>query len=195
MIAHLTGQIKSKGTHSVIIDVNGVGYEVCVSLNTFYELPLENQTVSLFIHTYVREDQLVLFGFLKPQEKSIFQKLLKVSGVGPKVAMTLLSGLSPNELVESITSQNSGKLKGIPGVGQKTAEKIIIELKGKLKWEPPLASAHTNGDSKYQETLSALVNLGYNRAQTERALANIAWQSSMTLEEAIKRALKEISGK
>lgn len=196
MIAHLTGQIKSKGTDSVIVDVQGVGYQLHVSLHSFYELPPEGSEVSLHVHTHVREDQITLFGFLTAQEKMVFGQLLKVNGIGPKSAMTVLSGLSPSEIIQAVVLQDSARFKNIPGIGQKTAERILLDLKGKLTPDPTASkSPHINGDSTYQEALSALVNLGYPRAHAEQALTKVGWVPGLPLEAAIKEALKQLAGK
>ncbi|MDO8527629.1 MAG: Holliday junction branch migration protein RuvA [Deltaproteobacteria bacterium] len=192
MIAHLTGTLKTKTTDQVIVDVGGVGYLVFVSLHTFYELPPETIEVSLFIHTHLREDQLSLFGFLSLKEKTLFQQLLKVTGIGPKLALTLLSGLNPGEIIEAIASGDVLKLKATPGIGQKTAERIILDLKGKVVSEGPAAKT-VNGSHMYDEALSALTHLGYTRPQAERALEKIDWQQGLHLKEAIRQGLKNLA--
>ena len=132
MIAHLKGTIHSKSTNQVVVEVNGVGYQIFVSLNTFYELPPEGFEIFLYIYSHIREDQFTLFGFLNIDEKNLFQQLLKVTGIGPKLALTLLSGLSAHEIGTAIANGDVMKLKAIPGIGQKTAEQIIWILKGKI---------------------------------------------------------------
>ena len=196
MIAQLQGRLQSKAAGTVIVNVQGVGYELHVSLQTFYELPPEGSEICLHVHTHVREDQLTLFGFATLQEKMVFLQLLKVSGVGPNLAMTVLSGMTPKEVIAAVSQQDSARFKNIPGIGQKTAERILLDLKGKLALEGlPSSEIHTNGDSTYQEALSALTNLGYPRAQAERALAQVAWQETPTLEVSIRAALKQMMAK
>lgn len=191
MIAHLKGIMQSKTTDHIVVDVHGVGYQISVSLNTFYELPPEEMEVSLHIHTHVREDQLSLFGFLNLEEKRLFQELLKVSGIGPKLAMTLLSGLSPYEMTQAIIQANVMPIKAIPGIGQKTAERIILDLKGKIgQWDQGIK--RISASQTYDETLSAFTHLGYTRLQAERALEKMDWTKGMTLQEAIKQGLKNL---
>jgi Holliday junction DNA helicase RuvA len=195
MIAKLTGKLAYKCPQHVIIDVNGVGYRVLVSFNSFSSLPEVNETVDIFTHTYLREDQLTLYGFVTPEEKEIFQKFISVSGVGPKMALTILSGTKPAEIAQAICNENTGFLQSIPGVGQKTAKRIVIELKDKMK---NYMSAETEesrplADRLYDDVLSALTNLGYQRALAEKAIKKCAWDEKTTLENAIRDTLKEIS--
>lgn len=192
MIAHLKGLVHSKTTDHIVIDVHGVGYQIFVSLNTFYELPPEGMEVSLHIHTHVREDQLNLFGFLSPNEKNLFQQLLKVSGIGPKLAMTLLSGLTPFEISEAIAQGDAAQLKAIPGIGQKTAERIILDLKGKVQAQTP-ALKRLSGSQTYDEALSALTHLGYTDPQAEKALEKLDWTHGLNLKEAIRQGLKNLA--
>ncbi|OGQ05211.1 MAG: Holliday junction DNA helicase RuvA [Deltaproteobacteria bacterium RIFCSPLOWO2_01_44_7] len=192
MIAHLKGILKLKSTEHIIIDVNGVGYQVSVSLNTFYELPPEEMEVSLHIHTHVREDQLTLFGFLSLNEKSLFQQLIKVSGIGPKSAITLLSGMTPHEMAEAIANGDSAKLKSIPGIGQKTAERILIDLKGKIQ-APISSSKRPSASQTYDEALSALTHLGYTRGQAEQSLQRLDWTKASSLETVVKEGLKNLA--
>src|SRR3989338_1222017 len=192
MIAHLKGILKLKSTEHIIIDVNGVGYQVSVSLNTFYELPPEEMEVSLHIHTHVREDQLTLFGFLSLNEKSLFQQLIKVSGIGPKSAITLLSGMTPDEMAEAIANGDSAKLKSIPGIGQKTAERILIDLKGKIQ-APISSSKRPSASQTYDEALSALTHLGYTRGQAEQSLQRLDWTKASSLETVVKEGLKNLA--
>lgn len=180
MIAHLRGRLLSKTPQSVVVEAAGVGYEVAISIPTFTALPGEGEEVSLLIHTHVREDILALFGFTTPVEKKLFEKLLGISGVGPKLAITVLSGLPPERLVAAIQGQDHASLTRIPGVGKKTAERIVMELKDKLQ---ELASAPIAGTSTpvSEDVLSALVNLGYPRASAQKSVeAAIARDSNVS---------------
>lgn len=191
MIASLKGILKTKATDSIIVDCQGVGYQVFVSLNTFYELPLENHTIDLHIHTHITQDHWSLYGFLNPEEKIIFQQLIKVSGIGPKMALNLLSGLNPYEVAQAISKGDAAALTKIPGIGQKTAERIIVDLKGKI-----LASAKAlskpQASQTYDEALSALIHLGYTRGQAEGSLSKLNWEKGFSLEEAIRQSLKNL---
>lgn len=195
MIAQLTGTLTYKSPHMLIVDVKGVGYAVSVSLTTFSALPEEGNEVALMIHTHVREDQLVLYGFITPDEKCLFAHLLSVSGVGPKVALGILSGIPPEQLAGAITSGDTARLNSIPGVGRKTAERIILDLKDKLARDPAIqatpAATQQNAPA-YDDALSALTNLGYKKVAAEKALSTIEWSASVQLETAIKDALKEL---
>jgi Holliday junction DNA helicase RuvA len=166
VIAHLRGKLMQKDPARVIVDVNGVGYEVFVPLTTFAALPDSGADVSMDIHTHVREDVIALYGFSTRRERSIFEKLMTISGIGPKLAVTILSGGSVEELITAIKRADLGRLTAIPGVGRKTAERIILELKDKLQEfaEAPQQSAVE------VDVLSALENLGYGRALAESAM-------------------------
>lgn len=167
MIAHLRGKLAQKDPARVIVDVNGVGYEVFVPLTTFSVLPDTGAEVSIDVHTHVREDLIALYGFSTRRERTIFEKLMTISGIGPKLAVTILSGGSVEDLVTAIKRGDLARLTAIPGVGKKTAERIVLELKDKLHdfVEAPARS------SVEMDVLSALENLGYNRAMAEAALA------------------------
>ncbi|HEU5340591.1 Holliday junction branch migration protein RuvA [Edaphobacter sp.] len=172
MIAHLRGRLFSKTPNQAIVECGGVGYDVTISVATFSALPAEGAEASLHIHTHVREDQLALFGFAEAQEKRLFEKLLTISGIGPKLAITVLSGISADRLVAAIRSGDHGTLTRIPGIGKKTAERVVLELKDKLDdfgaAAPATAGAHHSpaGD----DALSALVNLGYPRPVAQKAI-------------------------
>lgn len=178
MIAHLSGLLLSKQPNSVIVDVGGVGYEVTIPLSTFYDLSEENNPVSLRIHTHVREDVLQLFGFRTEREKKLFLQLLSVSGIGPKLAITILSGMSADELIPAIRNNEVARLVNIPGVGRKTAERMIVELKDKLSTlsspemeeQFRLAGGPGSQRSIADDIVSALVNLGFVRAAAEKAV-------------------------
>lgn len=172
MIAHLRGRLSLKTPNQAIVDCGGVGYEVVISVATFSALPAEGNEVSLHIHTHVREDQLALFGFAEREEKRLFEKLLTISGIGPKLAITVLSGISADRLVTAIRSGDHATLTRIPGIGKKTAERVVLELKDKLDdfgaAAPAAGGAHSSpaGD----DALSALVNLGYPRPVAQKAI-------------------------
>lgn len=171
MIAHLRGRLLAKHPNQAIVEVGGVGYDVAISVPTFSDLPGVGSEVSLHVHTHVREDVIALYGFLRPAEKHLFEKLLTVSGIGPKLAITILSGMAAAEMTAAILGNDLGRLTRIPGIGKKTAERLVLELRDKL---PPAGgpAVVVSGLSAVEEdVLSALVNLGYQRAAAERAVA------------------------
>lgn len=170
MIAHLRGRLFSKQPGQAIVEAGGVGYDVTISIPTFTALPAENSEVALFIHTQVREDILALFGFLELREKRLFERLITVSGVGPKLAITILSGLNPERTVQAIRAQDHATLTRIPGVGKKLAERLVVELKDKLD-DMAAAPAVTSAGPAADDVMSALVNLGYQRPAAEKAIA------------------------
>jgi len=192
MIALLTGTLVEKAPNRCIIDVNGVGYGVLVSLNTFAWLPEVGGRASLCIHTHVREDMLELYGFATPEERSIFQRLIGVSGIGPKTALAILSGLSAERLVEAISAEDRATLATIPGVGRKTAERIIVELKDRLGAIASARPAPSAGAALFEDAVSALVNLGYGRPAAEAAMRKVNPTEGMRIEDAIRAALKEL---
>lgn len=169
MIAHLRGNLLSKSPQNIIVEAAGVGYEVTISIPTFTALPAEGAQVSLLIYTHVREDALSLFGFMDRTEKRLFEKLLSISGIGPKLAVTVLSGLPSERLIAAIHGQDHATLTRIPGVGKKTAERIVLELKDKLQ---ELGSVPVAGSSTpiTEDVLSALTNLGYQRPVAQKGL-------------------------
>jgi len=170
MIAHLRGRLLAKHPNQAIVETGGVGYDVTITVPTFSDLPESGAEVALYIHTHVREDALALFGFLRAEEKQLFERLIQVSGIGPKLAVTILSGMPASEMVNSIRGGDVARLTRIPGIGKKTAERMVLELRDKLESFAP--SAATPAVSPLEEdVLSALVNLGYQRAAAERALA------------------------
>jgi len=169
MIAHLRGRLLAKTPQSIVVETGGVGYEVAISIPTFTALPAEGNEVSLLIHTHVREDALALFGFTSATEKRLFEKLLGISGIGPKLAVTVLSGLPPERLIAAIHGQDHATLTRIPGVGKKTAERIVLELKDKLEGLAT-ATAAGNATPVAEDVLSALVNLGYQRAAAQKGI-------------------------
>jgi Holliday junction DNA helicase RuvA len=187
VIAHLRGKLALKDPARVVVDVNGVGYEVFVPLTTYTALPETGSDVSIDVHTHVREDLIALYGFSTRRERMIFEKLMTISGIGPKLAVTILSGGSVEDLVGAIKRSDLARLTAIPGVGKKTAERIILELKDKLQdfVEGP-AKSGVEGD-----VMSALENLGYNRALAESALRRAAGgDSGIAFDVLFKRALQ-----
>lgn len=200
MIAHLRGMLAAKSPGQIVIDVGGTGYLVFVSLNTFYELPDPGAEVSLSIHTHVREDALQLYGFVDPREKGVFELLLGVSGVGPRLAKNVLSGIPAVEMVEALTQGNVARLMAIPGVGRKLAERLTVELKERAvslvdgKEDGVSDAGGEDGVEMLREAASALVNLGYRRSEAEKAVRNAAGRAGDRLEEIIRIALREIAG-
>ncbi|MCU1306962.1 MAG: Holliday junction helicase subunit RuvA [Acidobacteriaceae bacterium] len=173
MIAHLRGRLLSKHPNQAVVEAGGVGYDVTISIPTFSELPKAGAEVALHIHTHVREDALSLFGFMRVEEKKLFEKLIGVSGIGPKLAITILSGMSTEFMVAAIRGNDVATLTKIPGIGKKTAERMILELRDKLDQfgvEPSISKAMP----VEEDVMSALVNLGYQRPAAERAVAAAA---------------------
>jgi holliday junction DNA helicase RuvA len=197
MIAHLRGILLQKSTQAIVLDNAGVGYEIHVPLSTFYALPESGEEVRLHIYTHVREDILALFGFLTPVEKNLFLMLISVSGIGPKLALNILSGIGPQEFLQAVAGGDSPRLQSIPGVGRKTAERIVLELKEKAQKSlgemrvQELTAEPSPDKSVVEDALSALVNLGYQpkvaRAAVEKAGKKDAGQS---LEVLIREALR-----
>lgn len=170
MIAHLRGTLLAKHPNQAIVETAGVGYDVTISVPTFSDLPAVGSEVALYIHTHVREDALALYGFMRASEKLLFEKLLIVSGIGPKLAITILSGMAADEMVGAIRGNDVARLTRIPGIGKKTAERMVLELRDKLPQEGPAAPA-PSFSAVHEDVLSALANLGYQRASAEKALA------------------------
>ena len=171
MIAHLRGKLLAKHPNQAIVETAGVGYDVTISVPTFSDLPAVGGDVALYIHTHVREDALALYGFLRPSEKLLFEKLITVSGIGPKLAITILSGMAADEMVSAIRGNDVARLTRIPGIGKKTAERMVLELRDKLPQPGPAATPSVPAMTATEEdVLSALLNLGYQRAAAEKAL-------------------------
>lgn len=174
MIAHLRGRLLSKHPNQVVLETSGVGYEINISVPTFSDLPANGSEVALHIHTHVREDLIALYGFLHPAEKQLFEKLITVSGIGPKLAITILSGMAADEMTRAIRGNDLARLTKIPGIGKKTAERMVLELRDKL---PEVAGASAPAvppmNAMEEDVLSALVNLGYQRAAAEKVLGSI----------------------
>lgn len=197
MIANLKGILRNKTTETLVIDNSGIGYEVIAPLSTFYALPDEDELVSLYIHTHVREDAFILFGFKTVLEKKIFRLLISVSGIGPKLAINILSGIGPEMLLDAIAVGDIAKLQSIPGVGKKTAERMALELKdkaqkvGKDMKLPPVRVTPQADKTVLDDALSALTNLGYPPKAAGRAVDKAASSlEKVSLEAVIKEALK-----
>ncbi len=173
MIAHLRGRLIAKHPNQAIVEAAGVGYDVVITVPTFSELGSIGTEVAMHIHTHVREDAIALFGFLHPEEKQLFEKLLSVSGIGPKLAITILSGMAAAEMVGAIRGNDVAKLTKIPGIGKKTAERMVLELRDKLK-DFGLEPAVPPTSPIEEDVLSALTNLGYQRPIAEKAVATAA---------------------
>jgi len=185
MIAHLRGRLLSKSPNQIVVDCHGVGYDVAISVPTFTVLPAEGEEVSLHINTQVREDAIALFGFIDRDEKRLFERLITVSGIGPKLGITVLSGIAAERLVAAIRSSDNASLVKIPGIGKKTAERVVLELKDKLddlQGAAPETTPGFQGGPVVDDVLSALVNLGYKRDSAQRAIeAAIAKHESTEL--------------
>lgn len=193
MIVQLNGTLLQKEPSHCVVDVGGVGYGVRVSFSTFGKLPEVGEGVTLPIHTYVREDQLVLFGFATTGERELFRRLISISGVGPKLALAVLSGLRPEDLVEAIGRGDAARLAGIPGIGKKTAQRMIVELKGMLPADLATGPGSAGGEKTVRDdAVSALVNLGYTKAAAQAAVDKAACADDTTIEEAVRAGLKEL---
>ena len=179
MIAHLRGRLLTKHPNQVVVETCGVGYEVNISVPTFSELPASGSEIALHIHTHVREDVIALYGFLRPAEKQLFEKLMTVGGIGAKLAITILSGMAADEMASAIRGNDVARLTRIPGIGKKTAERMVLELRDKL----PAAGTSTPtlpamSATTEEDVLSALVNLGYQRGAAEKSLASAVKNSA-----------------
>lgn len=205
MIAHLSGKLLSKQATSVILDVGGVGYEVMIPLSTFYDLEDAGSEVQLRIYTHVREDALQLFGFKTSRERELFLRLISVSGIGPKLGITLLSGMSADEMINSIRTNDLARLTLIPGVGRKTAERLVMELRDKvaplaipsadaeLGAQPSVVTSPSE-ESVRSDALSALLNLGYQRSAAEKAItAALTENGETTVESVLRRSLRKLA--
>jgi holliday junction DNA helicase RuvA len=201
LIAHIAGKLIQKQPNSVIVDVGGVGYELTVPLSTFYDLGEIGADVSLRAYTYVREDALQLFGFRTDREKQLFLLLTSVSGVGPKLGITLLSGMSADDLIRALRDNNLARLTNIPGVGKKTAERLVVELRDKVaklsvvaQAEPVQSDYAPVANALSDDIVSALVNLGYQKAAAEKAVGNVFKENAdVSFEVALKLALRALA--
>jgi len=195
VIAHLSGTLLEKHVQRLIVDVGGVGYDVQVPLSTFYAVGEPGARVTLRIHTHVREDALQLFGFGSALELQIFERLLAVNGIGPKLALAVLSGIEPDALIRAVRQSDVGRLTTIPGVGKKTAERLIIELRDRLPKMDLAEPSEAPGDSVRGDVLSALLNLGYQRSGAEKAIDKVLRRDDgRDFEPLLREVLKELAG-
>ena len=195
MIAHLRGRILDKQPSRLVVDVNGVGYDISVPLSTFYGLGEPGAEIALRVHTHVREDALALYGFATRLEQELFERLIAISGIGPKVALAVLSGIEPPELIRAIGRGDLTRLTAIPGVGRKTAERIVLELKDRLpRGEAAGEGAAAGAPALRDDLLSALINLGYHRPLAEKAVESaIGATTGGDFERTLKQALRELA--
>jgi Holliday junction DNA helicase RuvA len=193
MIAHLRGTLLATSPGHAIVDCHGVGYDVTVSINTFAQLPAAGNEVSLFIYTHVREDQIALFGFHRAEEKTLFEKLLSVSGIGPKLAINILGGMNTPDLVASLRGGDAARLTRMPGVGKKTAERMVLELKDKLAEFGTAPAAPRPKHRLEDDVLSALINLGYQPAAASQALDKLVPADGCTFEQLFREALAQLA--
>lgn len=201
MIGQLKGHLLQKKPNLLLVDVKGVGYEVHIPLTSFYELPGEGSEITLKIHTHAREDALILFGFCSQREKDLFLKLITISGVGPKLAIAILSGAQVEELAQAIAEGNLTRLTAIPGVGRKTAERLVLELKNQITpfLLPEQMKAAREGDqltALEEDVISALTNLGYSRSSAEKALSAVirTAEGERSFEAILRNTLQRLAG-
>lgn len=201
MIARLSGRLIQKSVTQCVVDVHGAGYRVVVPLSTFYELPEAGQPVVLQVHTHVREDAISLYGFYTEEERDVFQLMISVTGIGPKLAVNVLSGISAGEWVRAVAAEDLKRLTGIPGVGRKTAERMILELKDKavklgIGAVPVGITSVRTGEQVKDDALSALVNLGYKGSAARDAVEQIVKEAPehLSLDRILKKALQTLAG-
>ncbi len=202
MIGQLRGIIIAKQPPYLVVDVSGVGYELKAPMSTFYQLPNLNQTVTLLTHLIVREDVQELYAFYQQRERNLFRALIKVNGVGPKLALTILSGIEPDQFVRCIQNKDTSSLTAIPGIGKKTAERLIVETRDALnKWQAHHDPIHAGGDSRQnaleqtlEDAVSALIALGYKPNDAKRCVDKI-YQPELSSEQLIRQALKQMISK
>jgi Holliday junction DNA helicase RuvA len=188
MIGRLAGTLLEKNPPEIVVDAAGVGYEVSVPMSTFYELPPAGDKVALWTHLVVREDAHLLYGFLTARERAIFRELIRISGVGPRTALSVLSGMTANELIETVAMQESGRLTRVPGIGKKTAERLLLELKGRLAPELAGARGDRSATPAGTDILRALIALGYSDKEASLAVGRLPADSGVN--DGIKQALK-----
>ncbi len=189
MIGRIQGTLAEKNFPQVIVSCHGVGYEIDVPMSTFYPLPRQGEEVALFTHLVVREDAHLLFGFLTVGERTAFRQLLKISGVGPKVALSVLSGLSVDDLAAAVASEDAARLTKVPGIGKKTAERLVLELRDKLP--KTLGAARADGGAAGGDVVNALLALGYNEREAQAAVKQLP--AELPLPDAIRQALKTLA--
>ena len=197
MIAQLRGQLARKSVQEAIVDVGGVGYRVNIPLSTFYKLGAEGESVQLLVHTHVREDALSLYGFLTSSEQLLFERLISVSGVGPRLAINILSGIDAVELTSALRSSDVARLTRVPGVGKKTAERLVLELKDKLTAISSASEAPAiEPGSMKEDLLSALANLGYSRPEADKSVDRALREAAEApFEDLLRRTLRVLSGR
>jgi Holliday junction DNA helicase RuvA len=193
MIGRISGTLAHKAPGEITVDVGGVGYQIFIPLSVFYRLPDLGEKVSLHIHTHLREDALQLFGFLEPEEKQVFLLLNSVAGIGPKLAVTVLSGIPADDLARALKNGDHARLVSIPGVGKKLAERMIVELRDKVISLPAQEVSLGDGSQLMRDAVSALVNLGYRRPEAENSVREIAKKEGGTLADVLKEALRRLS--
>jgi Holliday junction DNA helicase RuvA len=200
MIAHLTGILFSKSPQSVIVDTAGVGYQIFIPLSTFYQLPGELEKVNLHVYTHVRQDVIQLFGFQTERERAVFSLLISVSGIGPKLALNILSGIGLDDLLSAIGRADSERIAAVPGVGKKTSQRITLELKEKASYlsegieAPPRERPQIKDMGIFDDALSALINLGYQSRFAKRAIENVLFKDNeIDLETLLKEALRSLA--
>jgi len=190
MIAHLRGKLLAKHPNQAIVEAGGVGYDVMITVPAFSDLPDAGNEVALHVHTHVREDQIALFGFLRAEEKRLFEKLISVSGIGPRMAVTILSGMPVGDLIGSIRGGDIARLTKIPGIGRKTAERMVLELREKLEEFQAPAAPPTAASVQAEDVLSALVNLGYQRPAAEKAVERAGAGAGLAFDQLFREALR-----
>lgn len=193
MIGTISGVLDAKSPGEITVDVGGVGYQIFIPLSVFYRLPDLGEKVSLHTHTHLREDALQLFGFLEPEEKQVFLLLNSVAGIGPKLAVTVLSGIPADDLARALREGDQARLVSIPGVGKKLAERMVVELRDKVVALPAHEVATGDGSQLTRDAVSALVNLGYRRQEAEKSVRDIAKKEDGTLADVLKEALRRLS--
>ena len=189
MIGRIAGRLLAKHPPQIVVDVQGVGYEIDVPMSTLYQLPATGAEVALFTHLIVREDAHHLYGFATENERAVFRKLLKISGVGARIALAVLSGMSVADLKQSVSQQDSGRLTRIPGIGKKTAERLLLELKDKL--DIAVVAVQSEAGSAGSDVMNALLSLGYSDKEAQFAIKNL--EPGLSVTEGIRQALKVLS--
>lgn len=191
MIGRLQGKLVEKAPPQILIDVNGVGYEVDVPMSTFCNLPAEGQSVTLLTHMVVREDAQLLYGFATASERQAFRALIRISGIGPRIALAVLSGMSPNDLADAVEQGNTGLLTRVPGIGKKTAERLVLELKGKLNGSAFASTTGPTTSAVQNDIVSALIALGYSEREAQSAVRQLP--PDVTVNDGIRLTLKALA--